>query len=83
MGESSLPCGTSTRERLEEMRGENFRSWDAFLNYLGDMFEEYDEEYANSGFDDGVADLESLASSVETVEERTGRIERTLEELQR
>ncbi len=49
MGESTLPCGTSTRERLEELRGDDFRSWDSFLNYLGDLFEEYNDEYRDAG----------------------------------
>jgi hypothetical protein len=82
MGQTTIPCSETTHERLEDLRGGDFRSWDAFLNALADAYED-------DGTDDlGVAGstisgpvLDDIQKSLETVETRTGRIEKTLEDL--
>ncbi len=74
MGKTSIPCDEATRDRLDDLRDGEYKNWDAFLNQLAD---EYD------GTEATVDGLDSLARAMETVEERTGRIERTLEGLQR
>lgn len=40
MGETSIPCRNSTRDRFVELRGERYESWDAFLNHLADVWED-------------------------------------------
>jgi hypothetical protein len=77
MGETSIPCREETRDRLDALRDGQYKSWDAFLNHLADVWEQRDEATAGE-----FAGLESLESSVETIEERTGRVERILESLQ-
>jgi len=75
MGKTSIPCNEATRDRLDDLRDGQYKSWDAFLNQLADDWQ---------GESDTTVDgLDSLARAMETVEERTGRIERTLEDLQR
>mgnify|MGYP000344252145 CR=1 FL=1 len=74
MGETSIPCREETRDRLSDLRGNEYKSWDAFLNHLAD-------EFNGDGAD--VSGLDSMGRSIETVEERTGRIERLLEDLTR
>jgi len=76
MGETSIPCREATRNRLDDIRGGRYRSWDEFLNDMADTFEDGD-----GGVETG--DVPEIARSVEAIEERTGRIERTLEDLQR
>lgn len=73
---TTLPCGDRTRDRLEELRGDDFQSWDAFLNFLADEHERCESGGATD------SDLAVMQDSLEIVEERTGRIERQLEELE-
>lgn len=40
MGETSIPCGEQTRDRLEDLRGDKYKNWDAFLNHLADVWED-------------------------------------------
>jgi hypothetical protein len=76
MGETSIPCQEETRDRLRDDKTVGV-SWDRYLNDLLDAAERVDD-YENAPEVDG---LESLASAVETIETRTGRIERTLEDM--
>jgi hypothetical protein len=76
MGETSIPCQAETRNRLRDDKTAGV-SWDRYLNDLLDAAERAD------GYESGaeVNDLDSLASSIEAIEARTGRIERTLEDM--
>jgi len=76
MGETSIPCREDTRDRLRDDKTSGV-SWDRYLNDLLDAAERADD-HANGAEVDG---FDSLASSVEAIEQRTGRIERTLEEM--
>jgi len=80
---TTLPIGEQTRERLEDLRGDDFRSWDAFVNFLADEHERYQAQVNDPNTADIVARLDRLEDGVATVEERTGEIERTLEEVTR
>lgn len=93
---TSIPCQETTRDRLKDIRDGEFRSWDEFLHALADTYEGLDTTDAESEVEidaaqqlelaaiDGLEDtFGSVESSVETIEERTGRIERQLEDLQR
>jgi len=83
MGETSIPCGESTRDRLDELRGDEYKSWDAFLNHLADVWEQSEPTYEATIPEGSDSGFEDIAEAVETIEERTGRIERTLEDLSR
>jgi NAD(P)-dependent dehydrogenase (short-subunit alcohol dehydrogenase family) len=76
VGETSIPCTESTRDRLRDDKTTGV-SWDRYLNDLLDAAERVDD-YENGA---DVTDLSSLADAVETVETRTGKIERMLEEV--
>jgi hypothetical protein len=80
---TTLPIGEQTRERLEDLRDDGFRSWDAFVNFLADEHERYQEQVDDPNSGEIVARLDRLEDGVATVEERTGEIERTLEEVTR
>lgn len=75
MGETSIPCTEATRNRLRDGKTSGV-SWDRYLNDLLDAAERADD-YENSSTDVTV----ELADAVKTIEERTGRIERTLDEV--
>lgn len=77
MGETSIPCREETRDRLRDDKTSGV-SWDRYLNDLLDAAERADDY--ESGAE--VNDLGSLASSIETIETRTGRLERQLEEME-
>lgn len=76
MGETSIPCEEETRDRLTELRGDRYKSWDGFLMHMADVWEQREQDS-----DDDFAGLESLEASVQTIETRTGRIEREIENL--
>lgn len=78
MGETSIPCTETTRDRLRDDKTAGV-SWDRYLNDLLDAAERADD-HENGASVDG---LSSLADSVETIEMRTNRLERMLEDLQR
>jgi len=40
MGQTSIPCRSTTHERLDELRGDRYESWDAFLNHMADVWED-------------------------------------------
>jgi hypothetical protein len=44
MAETSIPCSESTLERLRELRGEDSKSWDVFLNIMADVCEKRNDE---------------------------------------
>jgi hypothetical protein len=71
MGETSIPCTEATRDVLREDKTPGV-SWD---RYLTDLLA--DAKRATDGGDD----VDSLASAIETIETRTGRMERQLEQL--
>jgi hypothetical protein len=78
MGQTSIPCTTDARDRLAAMKPEDM-NWSEFLFGLAE-----DGEVHGRPDVDGVAEeLQSINSALETVEQRTGNIERTLENLQR
>lgn len=63
-------------ERAKEQKEAENRTW-------GEQIVRPDGESAGDGADEFAAAVESLETSLSVVEERTGRIERTLDELQR
>lgn len=99
-GYTTITVQEETKERLSDVRGEDFKNWDAFLNDLADYYQQNVEPVYAVGSDQPVDSittdtddgldlgfdmdtLDSIQSSIETVEQRTGNIERTLEDLQR
>jgi hypothetical protein len=84
MGRTTIPCKDETRDRLAELRGDQYSSWDAFLLELADAWE--DDAEVPEGFlaiqDADAEDIEHIKRSLETVEGRTGKIESILEKLQ-
>lgn len=40
MGETSIPCREDTRERLKDLRGDEYQNWDALLNDMADAWEQ-------------------------------------------
>ncbi len=92
---TTISCDESTKERFDTLRPEGAASADEFLSVLLDHYDDRDVgdlspfggevPDLNSQFSCGVDDdrLDRIESSLETVESRTGSIERTLEGLQR
>lgn len=75
MGETSIPCTEATRDRLRDDKTPGV-SWDRYLTDLLD-----DAQRARTADGPNAEDLSSLAASLETVETRTGRIERILDDV--
>lgn len=93
MGQTSIPCTTSVRDRLAEDKP-NRVNWPEYLDALhkdaefiivnddvniGDMVAELVDTLGASDAED----IEQIKDALATVEQRTGNIERTLEDLQR
>jgi len=76
MGQTSIPCTTDARDRLAEMKPDDM-SWSEFLYGVAEDTEPIGRPQA----DEVAEELTAIKEALETVEERTGRIERTLEDL--
>lgn len=78
VAQTSISVQEDTRDRLDDLRGDKYRSWDVFLNELADAY----EAGAGSGGGLGSVDVDELASAV------AGRIDyaelsnRTAEEIE-
>ena len=60
MGRTSIPCGEQTRDRLEDLRGDEYKSWDAFLNHLADVFEDGDAVVSEEGAHELMEEIATL-----------------------
>lgn len=78
---TSIPCRDETRDRLREVRGDDFRSWDEFLVALADVYEQTDEveETPPGGPEITEADADQLAQIREELEKIP---QRTADELE-
>lgn len=74
MGTTTISLSDETKARFDAARPEQTRSAGQFLNQLLDNWE---------GGESNGESISDLADALATVEERTGRIERQLEDLQR
>ena len=77
MGETSIPCRAETRDRLRDDKTAGV-SWDRYLNDLLDAAERADDHEAGVPIGE---QLDRIQSAAETAEERTGTIERKVDEL--